>query len=124
MASTLTLITTFTVWAVVIWLPTWFVYLGAARGTRARYSSRTIMRPINFVIPLHFSIRVIEGAIAGSWFWLVLDLFNVCWTAVEIARFNASDEDDWWKKTGKKLRRFVRSYTRSLVLKPISITSR
>lgn len=124
--NSLVFITAFTVWPTFIWLAL-IMTNHAVRGSRKRYVYRTLLRPLQWIALSNWVLEVVIHSEAHSYFWVGLNILNALWTAVEIRKFYASDEDDWWSKTGKRIKRWAKRTARSLVPKvqvPVRVTAR
>lgn len=115
--------------AVTIWpfLFGYIQYRTSVKGSHRRYIARTILRPLVHIIPVYFAIMAFVRLVDHDYFFLVCDLYNTYWTSKFVKEFHSDDDDDWWSKTGKKLRRWAKSKAQALkpqILVPIPVGAR
>lgn len=115
----------------VLTLPGMYAFLFAlmllnngARGTHRRYVYRTLQTPMIPLALLNQASQLLSNLQGQDFFWAGLNIFNLCWIGFYARSFYASDEDDWWKNTFRRLKRALRgAFSARACPQPLSITA-
>lgn len=112
------MVTLFAFILALLWVGSVFAFLGAyfvsefaVRGTHRAYVSRGIRRLTQWPA---LSYSIVFGAVAihnGDWM-MVLHAYNAVWISLSIRKFYRDDEDDFWKRGKKKLKKVARKLAR------------
>lgn len=118
-----------TVWALIslvmavgswVYIPTMIVHDMSVKGTARRYKCRSIMRPTQWLCEGDM-VRLLGHVIVHDhmhwWFTFALlgQIWCVFFYGVRIWFFYQSDEDDWWKNTKKRVKRWLRRAARTRI---------
>lgn len=103
--------------AVSLWflfMVTAFLRTGAAPGTNARYVWATAQWAVIYpalLLPVRDIIH--GGASADGWHLILGSVFSIIWV-VDYRALRNSGDDNWFRRTGKRLRRWIKSHTPAL----------
>ena len=92
----------------------WIKYRGAVKGSHERFVARTIVRPTQWLALADQAISLVVNASHLDGIFVALNILNLYWIGKFVKEFYDSDEDDWWKKTRKKLVKWAKGKLESI----------
>lgn len=86
-----------------VFLVGYFRYHATVKGSHGRYVARTILRYSQWLAVADQAVGLVLN-LGTMDFWIVpINIYNLYWIGKFIQEFYDSDEDDWFKKTKRKL---------------------
>lgn len=92
----------------------WIKHRNSVKGSHQRYVARSIVRYTQWLALADQAVSLVVN-VGTMNFWLVpFNVYNLYWIGKFVKEFYDSDEDDWWKKTKRKLVKWAKTKLESI----------